>query len=295
MEAGEKESGKRAHSILPPGAGRRLIPANMGAAATFHILGSSSSGNCALLETPGCRVLIDIGLLPRKLNDLLKPLNLSLGDVDAVFITHEHSDHICGLAGLSRHPHVQVFANRETARAAQTRLRFRPQWNFFETGSTFSYRGLEVASFSIPHDASDPVGFVFSVAAEPAPLRLAWCTDLGYVPELVRERIRGADVLVIESNYDPDMLDRDHRRPFPLKQRIKSRHGHLSNYATHELLRTTENASWRRVFLAHLSRECNDVGLVRETFAGFGQNGHRFAVEVIDPVAAMLSCELGAM
>lgn len=267
----------------------------MGADTTFHILGSSSSGNCALLITPNCRVLIDMGLPARKLNELLAPTGISLAEVDAVFITHEHSDHICGLAGLLRHPHVQVYANRETARAAQVRLRFRPTWNFFETGSTFTFRDLEVCTFSIPHDASDPVGFVFSITTGEKRQKLAWCTDLGYVPELVRERIRGADVLVLESNYDPDMLDRDHRRPFSLKQRIKSRHGHLSNFAAHELLRTTENASWRRVYLAHLSKECNDVQLVRDTFAGLGKNGHRFAIEVIDPVSAMITCEMGAM
>ncbi len=264
----------------------------MGADVTFHILGSSSSGNCALLTTPDCRVLIDLGFPARRLNEMLQPTGVRLADVDAVFITHEHSDHTCGLASLARHPGMQVFANRETARAVQTRLRFRPRWNFFETGSTFAFRGLEISSFSVPHDASDPVGFVFAVGAPAAPLRLAWCTDLGYVPELVRERIRGADVLVLESNYDPDMLDRDHRRPWSLKQRIKSRHGHLSNHAAHELLRTTENAAWRRVYLAHLSRECNDVQLVRETFAALGKNDHRYAIEVVDPAAAGICCGL---
>ena len=267
----------------------------MGADVTFHILGSSSSGNCALLTTPDCRVLIDIGFPARRLNEMLAPTGVSLADIDAVFITHEHSDHSCGLAGLQRHPHVQVFANRETARAAQVRLRFRPAWNFFETGSAFTFRNLEIASFSIPHDASDPVGFVFSLAAPAAPLRIAWCTDLGYVPELVRERIRAADILVLESNYDPDMLDRDHRRPWALKQRIKSRHGHLSNHAAHELLRTTENAAWRRVYLAHLSRECNDVQLVRDTFAALGKNGHRYAIEVVDPAAAGINCGLDTL
>ncbi len=264
---------------------------------TFRILGSSSSGNCALLTTPGCRVLIDIGFPARKLNELLEPTGLRLQNIDAVFITHEHGDHTSGLASLLRHPTVQVYANRETARAVQTRLRFRPSWQFFETGSTFSFRDIEVSSFSIPHDASDPVGFLFSIAnsaTADARHRIAWCTDLGYVPELVRERIRRADVLVLESNYDPDMLDRDHRRPWSLKQRIKSRHGHLSNHAAHELLRTTENAAWRRVYLAHLSRECNDVQLVRDTFAALGKNGHQYAIEVVDPVAAMITCEMGA-
>jgi len=268
----------------------------MKAGVTFHILGSSSSGNCGLLATPNCRVLIDLGFPARRLNDLLHPLGLRLGDIDAVFLTHEHSDHTCGLAALARHPGIQVFANRETAREVQTHLRFRPAWQFFETGTTFAFRDIEVSSFSIPHDASDPVGFVFSIASAAAPHRLAWCTDLGYVPELVRERIRGVDVLVIESNYDPDMLDRDHRRPWSLKQRIKSRHGHLSNDATHELLRSTEDAKWRRVYLAHLSRECNDVALVRETFSSLGKNGHRYAIEVVDPVeAGLVACAFDAL
>jgi phosphoribosyl 1,2-cyclic phosphodiesterase len=179
----------------------------------------------------------------------------------------------------------------------QERVRHRPAWQLFETGTTFRFRDLEVSTFSLPHDAADPVGYVFATGegtVESPRRRLAWCTDLGYVPELVRERIRGADVLVIESNYDPDMLDRDQRRPWALKQRIKSRHGHLSNAAAHELLSTTEGAAWRRVFLAHLSRECNDVALVRETFASLTQNGQGLRIEVVDPCAgAMAALALG--
>jgi phosphoribosyl 1,2-cyclic phosphodiesterase len=267
----------------------------MGAGVTFCILGSSSSGNCSVLATPGCRVLIDAGFPPRRLEELLVPHGLNLGAIDAIFLTHEHSDHAGGLSGLARYPHIQVFANRETARAVQERLRFRPSWQFFETGTTFTFRDLEVTSFSLPHDALDPVGYVFAVGdgTEASPRRrVAWCTDLGHVTELVRERIRGVDVLVLESNYDPELLERDSRRPWALKQRIRSRHGHLSNAAAHELLRTTEGASWRRVFLAHLSRECNDVALVRETFAGLGENGRRFSVEVVDPTACAMSALL---
>jgi phosphoribosyl 1,2-cyclic phosphodiesterase len=269
-------------------AGTRLVIGVMDNPVTFCILGSSSQGNCGLLITPNCRVLIDIGFPARRLNEMLEPLGVHLRDIDAIFITHEHSDHVSGLSALAKHPHIQVFANRETARVTQERLNFRPTWQFFETGSTFVFRDLEICTFSIPHDAADPVGFVFAAGsdadAEPR-RRLAWCTDLGYVPELVRERIRGADVLVIESNYDADLLDRDERRPWALKQRIKSRHGHLSNDATHELLRTTEGAAWRRVFLAHLSRDCNDVTLVRQIFSSLSLNGHKFSVDVVDPRA----------
>ncbi len=230
----------------------------------FHILGSSSAGNSALLVTPHSRVLIDAGFSARRLKQSLAAVGERIEDLDAVFITHEHSDHITGLAGLARLDKPCFFANEETARAAQTCAKTALRWKIFDTGSTFQFQDLTVCNFSIPHDAADPVGYTFSFGEDNllSPRRkLAWVTDLGYVPQLIREKIRDVDFLVLEANYDADLLARS-ARPMSLKQRIRGRHGHLSNDLALELLMTLESDRLQQVFLAHLSRECNSPDLV---------------------------------
>ena len=159
----------------------------------FHILGSSSAGNSALLVTPHSRVLIDAGFSARRIKQSLAAIGERIEDLDAVFITHEHSDHITGLAGLARLDKPCFFANEETARAAQTCAKTALRWKIFDTGSTFQFQDLTVSNFSIPHDAADPVGYTFSFGEDDllSPRRkLAWVTDLGYVPQLIREKIR---------------------------------------------------------------------------------------------------------
>lgn len=256
----------------------------------FHVLGSNSSGNCALLVTETTRVLIDAGFSARKILGLLADRGLSIQDIDGVFITHEHHDHASGLRGLAKYPHLRFFANRDTARAIQSRLQRRPSWHVFETGADFSFRDLQVSSFSVPHDAYDPVGFVFEWGYGDllsARRRLGWITDLGYIPDLVRERIREVDILVVEANYDDEMLDGDPKRPWSVKQRIKGRHGHLSNRDALRLLEETEAARWETVYLIHLSRDCNCIRKVQSLFSPFARNGHKFTIQVVDPNSGM--------
>ncbi|MEM9227551.1 MAG: MBL fold metallo-hydrolase, partial [Verrucomicrobiota bacterium] len=197
----------------------------------FRILGSSSSGNAALLSSPETKILIDAGFSAKRLDAMLQACGESLSKIDAIFVTHEHCDHIAGLKGLRRYPGIKVFANRDTARAIQPRLSHRPDWQLLETGRSFRYADLEVTAFSVPHDACDPVGYVFAHGDGSlfAPYRsVAWATDLGYVPANVQEKIRQADLLVLEANHDSEMLEKDTVRPWSLKQRIRGRHGHLS-------------------------------------------------------------------
>jgi phosphoribosyl 1,2-cyclic phosphodiesterase len=237
----------------------------------FCILGSGSDGNCALLQTAQARILVDAGFSARRLGLLLAGVGESLDRIDAVFLTHEHGDHTAGISGLSRHPHIKVFANHATARAVQAGLKHRPDWQCFETGARFRFRDLEIESFAVPHDAHDPVAFLFTNGTDdlftPAG-RLAWLTDLGHAPQHVRERIREADVLVVEANYCPQMLKDDRKRPWSVKQRISGRHGHLSNESARELLLSVASPRWRHVFLAHLSRECNSPAAVETACAG---------------------------
>ncbi|MDR2429411.1 MAG: MBL fold metallo-hydrolase [Puniceicoccales bacterium] len=233
----------------------------------FHILGSSSSGNCALLVTPRSRVLIDAGFSARRIKQALNKLGEDVANIDAVFITHEHCDHIEGIPGLARGERIVFFANSETARAVlATCAGARPRWRIFETGSSFVFQDIAVSAFSIPHDAADPVGYTFTVEDNATVRTLAWVTDLGHVPQLVREKIRSADCLVLESNYDAGLLEKSPRPP-SLKQRIRGRHGHLSNELAQELLMTLDSARLRHVFLAHLSRECNSPALVEAALA----------------------------
>ncbi len=234
-------------------------------AMRFSILGSGSAGNSALLQTDNTRVLVDAGFSARRLAGLLEELGESLERIDAIFLTHEHSDHAAGLTGLARFPGIKVFANRATATTLQAGLKHRVDWQLFETGGTFRFRDLEVSSFAVPHDAQDPVGFLIAHGEDDllSPRRsLAWLTDLGHAPVHVRERIREADVLVVEANHCPQMLEADTKRPWSTKQRISGRHGHLSNAAARELLESAASPRWRHVFLTHLSRDCNSPAAV---------------------------------
>ena len=252
-------------------------------AVRFKILGSSSAGNCAFLQTENCRVLIDAGFSGRRIGEMLEACGESVENLDAVFITHEHSDHIAGLRGLARYGKLKVFANSFTAEASQSGLKSRLDWNIFETGSRFVFRDLEIAAFGVPHDAHDPVGFIFSHGQGDlfAPrISIGWALDLGYIPDMVRQRLLQVDVLVTEANHDSEMLSRDTRRPWSVKQRISGRHGHLSNEAARDLVENTAQARWREVFLAHLSRDCNTVECVKKTFSRSlaGAFPHRLSV-----------------
>jgi phosphoribosyl 1,2-cyclic phosphodiesterase len=240
-------------------------------AMRFCILGSGSSGNSALLQTEGARILVDAGFSARKLAGLLTAAGEALEQIDAIFLTHEHGDHAAAIDGLKKYPHIRVFANAATARAIQAGLTHRPDWQIFETGARFHFRDLEVESFTVPHDAQEPVGFRFTTGAEGdlfAPRRsLAFLTDLGHAPQHIREHLRECEVIVVEANHCPELLKADLKRPWATKQRISGRHGHLSNEGVRELLAAVSSPRWRRVYLTHLSRDCNSPAAVEHALA----------------------------
>tara|TARA_B100000497_G_scaffold116078_1_gene140141 strand:- start:240 stop:1082 length:843 start_codon:yes stop_codon:yes gene_type:complete len=251
----------------------------------FQILGSSSGGNCALLQTGQTKVLVDVGFSAKRIACLLESIGESLDAIDAVFLTHEHSDHAQGIRGLAKRVDLPVFANHDTADAVQAKATKPVNWKVFQTGTAFTFRDLKVRSFALPHDAYDPVGFTFNWGEEgdlfTPPRSLAWVTDLGYVPEHVKEHIRQVQTLVIEANYDEELLERDERRPWSTKQRIRGRHGHLSNNAAFDLVaELSPKSRLEKVYLAHLSKDCNNAHLVRDKFASLSRN---LSIEVIDP------------
>jgi phosphoribosyl 1,2-cyclic phosphodiesterase len=239
----------------------------------FCILGSGSSGNAALLQTEGARVLIDAGFSVRKLTALLAAVGESLERIDAIFLSHEHGDHAAAIEGLKKYPQLRIFANAPTARAVQSRLEagHKPEWQIFQTGARFRFLDIEIETFAVPHDAQEPVGFRFSSGHEGdlfSPRRsLAYLTDLGHAPQNVREQLRECEIVVVESNHCSDLLQADTKRPWSLKQRISGRHGHLSNTAARDLLTEIASPRWRRVYLTHLSRDCNSPSVVEAALA----------------------------
>lgn len=258
-----------------------------GVSIRFQILGSSSAGNCALLRTAESCVLIDAGFTGRRLEAMLEAAGVSIEQVQAVFITHEHSDHTVGLPGLSGYGHLEFFATHATALHLQeTKLKRPVRWRIFEHGSRFAFRDLEVATLPIPHDAYDPVAYAFHAGSGDLfhPRRgVAWVTDLGHVPPGLAEFTREVQLLVLESNHDPEMLEADTKRPFQTKQRIRGRHGHLSNQDALGFLRSLPKHAWRRLALAHLSKDCNCPQLVGRLHA---QAGIGLPLDVIAPEGA---------
>lgn len=227
----------------------------------FTILGSGSSGNCAYLETPEARLLIDAGLSARQIRNRLLTIGRAPEGLSGILITHEHSDHVQGLAVLAAKLNVPIFCNRLTKEAIEQQLGASVACNIFSTGGSFDVGDVRVDTFSVPHDAYDPVGFLLHTGAG----RIGFLTDLGHATKLVIERVRSANVLVLEANHDLKLLQDDTRRPWSIKQRILSRHGHLSNAAAADVAEQVVSADLRHMFLGHLSGDCNRPELAHGT------------------------------
>ena len=231
-------------------------------AVRFTILGSGSRGNCALLEAGETRILIDAGFSARQIRERLATLGRTPESLSGVLITHEHGDHIQGLGTLCGKTGVPIYANRFTREAIQKDF---PQakLNFmtFETGANFTLGSVEVQTFSVPHDAMDPVGFALNTSAG----CIGFLTDLGHATKLILERVRNSRLLVLEANHDLKLLQEDTKRPWSTKQRILSRHGHLSNDAAAEVAEQLASGLVRDIYLGHLSRDCNRPELALAT------------------------------
>jgi phosphoribosyl 1,2-cyclic phosphodiesterase len=219
----------------------------------FTILGSGSGGNCAFLEAGETRLLIDAGFSGRQIRQRLASISRAPETLSGILITHEHSDHICGLVALTTKLNVPIYCNRLTKEAMESQLQTKLNCRIFSTGASFEVGEVVIETFSVPHDAYDPVGFM--LRTENA--NLGFLTDLGHATKLVLERVRPANVLVLETNHDVKMLQDDIRRPWSLKQRILSRHGHLSNEAAADVLEEIISNDLQQLYLGHLSRDCN--------------------------------------
>ena len=227
------------------------------------ILGSGSNGNCAYLETAETRLLIDAGFNPKQIRTRLATISRVPENLHGILITHEHIDHIAGLVGIAQKLHIPIYCNRDTKDAIELTLKTKFECRLFRTGDSFELGDVSVDTFSIPHDAADPVGFLLRTPRG----NIGFLTDLGHATKLVLERVRPAHALVLESNHDVKLLQDCPRRPWSLKQRILGRHGHLSNEAAADAATEIMTADLKHVYLAHLSRECNKPELARRVMA----------------------------
>lgn len=231
----------------------------------FAVLGSGSGGNAAVVECSGTRLLVDAGLSAKQLVRRMRLVGVEPESLDGILLTHEHGDHVAGLRVLMKSLEVPVFATPSTSHVVRENLG--PlSWKLFESGSRFAIGKIGVESFAVPHDAVEPVGFVFR--REDCAIGLV--SDAGHVTRAVSERLNGVQALFVEANYDDELLEADTRRPWSTKQRISSRHGHLSNAQTADLITQLVPSGLKRVVLGHLSKDCNKPEVAIAAMEGLG-------------------------
>lgn len=239
-------------------------------------LASGSRGNSVFVSTQDTAVLIDAGLSGIELQRRMAAVGQSPDCLKAIIITHEHTDHVKGAGVLSRRFDIPVYITKQTYQAC-TSLGKIADLRFFECGTSFEVSSVTVNPFSISHDARDPAGLTLSHNTQ----KIGIATDLGVVTNLVRSHLREANLLYLESNHDPHMLING-TYPWHLKQRIKSRTGHLSNADARDLVGELAHAGLRHVILAHLSEENNQPEKAAAEVAK-GLNGTGISLAVAGP------------
>ena len=222
------------------------------------ILASSSAGNAVFIASGRTRLLIDAGLSRREIAKRLAAIGEDIGSLDAVLVTHEHTDHTCGLNALSKAAErpLPVYLTRGTARFIEWDGCM-PVLEEFQAGCSFTIGDFDIASFTIPHDAMDPVGYTLTSEG----IKIAIATDLGYITQNIPDKLQDATVVLLEANHDLEML-RVGPYPWSVKQRVMSRRGHLSNDVAGEFIKA-HLGYVHRLILGHISEHNNHPELVR--------------------------------
>lgn len=222
----------------------------------FQCFGTGSSGNSYYVGHAGGGILVDAGLSMRHIRRSLKAIGVSMASIQAVFVTHDHTDHIKSVGALSTSFGIPVYATPKVHAGIESNYRVTQKIGagkrFIQAGDSLELGGLHITAFPVSHDASECVGYSIAYAGK----RLTIATDLGYVNHEAAQLLGQADYIVIEANYDEEML---RRGPYPLRlqERIRSNSGHLSNRQAACFLAENYNKRLKSIFLCHLSRENN--------------------------------------
>lgn len=256
----------------------------------LRTLASGSSGNCILISGGGAHILVDCGISCRRIVTALRALDMAPEELSGIFITHEHSDHIAGLATLTKKYALPVYTSPGTALELRRRIAFPlDTLREVEPGQVTELEGLGVTGFATSHDAAEPMGFTFTDGKR----RGAVVTDLGYVPEGVLESVEGADLVLCEANHDEDWL-LSGPYPYPLKLRILGDKGHLSNEAGAALALQCVERGAKTVVLGHLSAQNNTparaMTAVETAFRGAGVDPEKDVTLAVAPRCEVSPC-----
>jgi len=232
----------------------------------FASLGSGSNGNATLVQVGDTLLLVDAGFSARVIHERLQTIGISAEDITAILVSHEHSDHVKGVSVLARRFGIPVWLTRGTWRRLKDKNI--PTVEYLHAHGSFRIGDAKVTPFPVPHDAAEPCQYVIGDGKR----RFAIATDMGCVTPYVNERLTGVDALLLEANYDNDML-RNGSYPYALQTRIDGRYGHLSNNQSAVLAASLEHPGLQKLFLGHLSENNNTPDSALDSVASRLQGG----------------------
>lgn len=236
---------------------------------TFCSLGSGSQGNAVYVSDGETSVLIDAGFSGKELQKRMAAAGLNPSALSAVVVTHEHQDHLKGVGIICRRLSAAAWFSKDTWEASRHSVGKLSAVNHFTPGKNFAIGKLSFSPFSVSHDAADPVGFTVSGGG----VKIGVATDLGLATKVVAHHLRGCKAILLEANHDPQMLE-EGPYPWHLKQRVRSRHGHLSNQDSRDLLGRVLSPDVSHVILGHLS-ETNNRPEIALSVVAEALNGHK--------------------
>lgn len=229
----------------------------------ISVLGSGSAGNSTYIEVDGLKILVDAGFSCKKIEEKLEQIGEKLSNISAMLITHEHTDHINGAGIVARKYDIPLYISRESYEAGATKLGEldRTLLKFIDAKEFILGDAIKISPFDVMHDAERTLGFRIESQLGK---KIAISTDIGYIDNIVREYFKDVDAMIIESNYDYNML-MNCSYPWNLKARVKSRNGHLSNNDCARFIKEMHNDKMKKIFLAHISKDSNDPMLIKQT------------------------------
>lgn len=241
----------------------------------LYTIASGSSGNCVCINDGDTCILVDAGITAKRIEAGLNAVGAGLPDLDAILVTHEHIDHVRGIEVIAKKHAVPIYGTKETlseiAKSARNADEIQKMFHYIEPGEVFGINDVEVNTFSISHDAGNPIGYTFVSHGH----KIGMATDLGCYNEQIIEKLTGADILYLEANYDLNMLMAG-GYPYRLKLRIAGEHGHLSNDMSAELVVRLLHERLKHVVIAHMSKENNYAELAYETIRQAVQQNWRW-------------------